>query len=128
MLYNPQQKTVICRKLFYNSTAIVIPAPSHVSKSSQINIRFDDTTDAELVATAAALGVSKSALVRRLTEAFLAEVKRTGAVQLKPSWVKELGKADARSGWGERRISQDESIAKVAEDEAEYKTKKGPKK
>lgn len=71
-----------------------------MKKSSQINLRLDPPTDAELTQVAIALGVSKSALVRRLTEAFLAEVARTGAVALEPSWVRGMQTADARTAWG----------------------------
>ena len=79
-----------------------------------------------LTEVAQALGVSKSALVRRVTEAFLAEVKRTGAVQLRPDWVNGLKKADARTEWGDRKIYPMES--KVAEDPTPYTvTKKEPK-
>lgn len=92
-----------------------------MQKNSQINIRFDAQTEDALNETAQALGVSKSALVRSLTEKFLAEVKRTGAVQLKPKWIEDLVRADARSEWGDRRVV-------LNEDTPEYKaTKKEPK-
>lgn len=79
-----------------------------MKKSSQINLRLDPATEQELTEVAVALGVSKSALVRRLTEAFLKEVKRTGAVTLRPDWVETIRKADARTEWGERKISEPE--------------------
>jgi predicted DNA-binding protein len=87
-----------------------------VQKTSQINIRFDPETEQQLNAVAEELGVSKSALVRRLTEKFLMEVKRIGAVNLNPEWIKEIGRADARAKWGERKIV-DLSGAMVAENE-----------
>lgn len=71
-----------------------------MSKNAQINIRFEANVDDELTRVAAALGVSKSALVRRLTEAFLAEVKRTGGVALHPTWIQDLKSADGRSKAG----------------------------
>ncbi len=81
-----------------------------MAKASQVNIRFEDGDDAELERTAQRLGMSKSALVRHLTRQFLDEVRRTGSLQINPTWIKALGAADARSAWGERKL-------KVAEDE-----------
>lgn len=97
-----------------------------MKKSAQINLRLDTPTEAELTQVAQALGVSKSALVRRLTEAFLAEVKRTGSVTLKPEWVTGMTVADARSAWGDRKTLSDEMepISKVAEDPVVYKVQK----
>lgn len=77
-----------------------------MKKSSQINLRLDPPTETELTAVAESLGVSKSALVRRLTEAFLAEVKRTGLVTLSHEWTAALTKADARTQWGDRKIEK----------------------
>lgn len=77
-----------------------------MKKSSQINLRLDPPTENELTAVAESLGVSKSALVRRLTEAFLAEVKRTGLVKLSHEWTSALIKADARTQWGDRKIEK----------------------
>lgn len=77
-----------------------------MKKSSQINLRLDPPTDLELTEVAKSLGVSKSALVRRLTEAFLAEVKRTGLVKLNHEWTGAITKADARTGWGERKLDK----------------------
>jgi predicted RNA polymerase sigma factor len=99
MIYKRKKKSAPLWKLFY----IFCLCQPAVPKIQQINIRFDADTDAELRDTAAALGVSKSALVRRLTEAFLAEVKRTGAVKLKPEWIQDLRAADGRSGGKERK-------------------------
>lgn len=72
-------------------------------KNKQINVRFSDETDQVLTDTAAKLGVSRSALVRHLTEQFLAETTRTGSLRLKPHWVGNLAQADARSQWGTRK-------------------------
>ncbi len=77
-----------------------------MAKDSQVNIRFDAATDAELEETAQQMGVSKSALVRHLTATFLKEVKRTGAVPLNMPWTTVLNDADARSAWGERKMHQ----------------------
>ena len=66
-------------------------------KNAQINIRFEENVDSHLTSVALALGVSKSALVRRLTEAFLAEVAKTGSVQLEPTWIQAIKPADGRS-------------------------------
>jgi antitoxin component of RelBE/YafQ-DinJ toxin-antitoxin module len=77
-----------------------------MKKSAQINLRLDPPTELELTAVAESLGVSKSALVRRLTEAFLAEVKRTGIVKLSHEWTSKLTAADARSQWGERKTEK----------------------
>jgi len=97
-----------------------------MKKSSQINLRLDPPTELELTQVAVALGVSKSALVRRLTEAFLEEVKRTGSVTLKPDWGTGMTVADARTPWGERKILSEEPIAQVADDVSKYRvTKKG---
>jgi antitoxin component of RelBE/YafQ-DinJ toxin-antitoxin module len=88
-----------------------------VQKTSQINIRFDAETEAQLNVIAEELGVTKSALVRRLTEKFLAEVKRLGAVNLNPQWISEIGKADARAKWGERKLNaaeEDQDLSKAS--------------
>jgi antitoxin component of RelBE/YafQ-DinJ toxin-antitoxin module len=77
-----------------------------VAKDSQVNIRFDAATDAELEETAQQMGVSKSALVRHLTATFLKEVRRTGSVPLKMPWTSVLNEADARSAWGERKLPE----------------------
>lgn len=98
-----------------------------MKKSSQINLRLDPPTEEQLTQVAVALGVSKSALVRRLTEAFLAEVKRTGSVKLKPEWVTGMTVADARTPWGERKSLEQEPLAKVAEDSPPYKVTPDPK-
>lgn len=79
-----------------------------MAKDSQINIRFDAETDAELEAAAKSLGVSKSALVRRLTEQFLADLKKRGGLSLGAEWVNELSAADARTKWGERKLEKPE--------------------
>jgi hypothetical protein len=81
-----------------------------MKKTEQVNVRFDADTQADLDQTAEALGTSRSVLVRRLTEAFLKEVKRTGSVKLNPTWLNDLGKADARSDWGERKIPSDQDL------------------
>ena len=73
------------------------------SKDSQINVRFDEATDAQLVAAAKKLGTTKSALVRHLTETFLSEIESTGSMALNMNWTQKLGLADARSPWGEAR-------------------------
>jgi len=73
-------------------------------KSSQINIRFTPKTDADLNAICEKMGITKSALVRKLVEVFIADVKRTGSLTLDHRWVNELGQADARSEWGERKM------------------------
>jgi hypothetical protein len=75
-----------------------------VTKDSQINIRFDAATDAELEGAAKRLGVSKSSLIRRLTRQFLDDVRSRGAMSLGAEWVKGLAAADARTKWGERKI------------------------
>lgn len=75
-----------------------------MAKSSQVNIRFDETTDSDLEAAAKGLGTSKSALVRHLTEVFLREVKKDRGLKIDPTWVRNVGKADARSDWGERKM------------------------
>lgn len=75
-----------------------------MAKNSQVNIRFDDATDALLESTAAGIGISKSALVRHLTGTFLDEVQRTGSIKLRPDWIRMLGSADARSVGGERKL------------------------
>lgn len=94
-----------------------------MSKDSQINVRFTADLDADLSHTAAQLGVSKSALVRRLTEVFLAEVKKTGAVSLNSEWVKDLTQADARSQWGEAKMPKkqeaDAATKQAAQNELE---------
>jgi antitoxin component of RelBE/YafQ-DinJ toxin-antitoxin module len=89
-----------------------------MAKNSQVNIRFDEATDADLERTASRLGVSKSSLVRHLTKTFLAEVERSGSLPMNPDWTRALGTADARSGWGERRNERTE-IAKVADEQGE---------
>lgn len=76
-----------------------------MAKNSQVNIRFDDSTAAQLEQTAAGLGISTSALVRHLTRTFLDDVKKTGSVQIKPQWTRMLNAADARSGWGDRKTA-----------------------
>lgn len=77
-----------------------------MAKDSQVNIRFDAATDADLEETAKQMGVSKSALVRHLTATFLKEVKKTGAVPLHLKWTSVLNEADARSAWGERKMAE----------------------
>jgi predicted DNA-binding protein len=74
------------------------------SKDSQINVRFDEATDAQLVAAAKKLGTTKSALVRHLTETFLSEIEATGSMALDLNWKAKLNGADARSPWGEPRM------------------------
>jgi hypothetical protein len=107
---------------------------SAVQKSSQINIRFDPNTEAALNETAKELGLSKSALVRNLTEKFLAEVRRTGAVRLRPEWVNEMTKADARTQWGDRKITMndrddgDETISNEPREKIKYLPKKPTRK
>lgn len=98
-----------------------------MQKSAQINIRLTPEIDEELNRVAQSLGVSKSSLVRRLTEKFLVEVKKLGVVELNPAWIEEMAKADARTSWGERKIFPANPEARVAEDATEYKVKKGKK-
>lgn len=74
------------------------------SKDTQVNVRFDEATDAQLVAAAKKLGTTKSALVRHLTETFLSEIAETGSMALNLNWMAKLGQADARSPWGEPRM------------------------
>lgn len=74
-------------------------------KSAQINIRFSPQIEADLNSICEKLGITKSSLVRKLTEVFIAEVKRTGSLTLDHRWIRELGQADGRSEWGERKIS-----------------------
>ena len=71
-----------------------------------MNIRFDEKTDGELETTAQKLGVSKSALVRHITVTFLREVGETGSIPIDPNWSGMMGLADARSGWGERKLPE----------------------
>lgn len=92
-----------------------------MAKTSQINIRFDPETDAQLTELAESLGVSKSSLVRRLTEKFIEEVRKMGTVEIDPEWLRNLAKADARSEWGERKT---QPLAKVADDVVQYKVSK----
>jgi len=73
-------------------------------KSSQINIRFTPQIEADLNAICEKMGTTKSSLVRKLTEVFITEVKRTGSLTLDHRWIRELGQADARSEWGERKL------------------------
>jgi predicted DNA-binding protein len=77
-------------------------------KSSQINIRFTPQIEADLNAICEKLGINKSALVRKLTEVFIAEVKRTGSLTLDHRWLRELGQADGRSEWGERKLKAED--------------------
>lgn len=97
-----------------------------MQKTSQINIRFEAATEEQLNAVAQELGVTKSALVRRLTEKFLMEVKRLGAVNLNPDWIRDMSRADARAKWGERRLVAAEDDEK--RELPERKTVKYPKK
>jgi antitoxin component of RelBE/YafQ-DinJ toxin-antitoxin module len=75
-----------------------------MAKDSQVNIRFDAATDADLEETARQMGVSKSALVRHLTATFLKQVKQSGTVPLNLKWTSVLNEADARSEWGARKL------------------------
>lgn len=77
-----------------------------MAKDSQVNIRFDAATDADLEETAKQMGVSKSALVRHLTATFLKEVKQSGTVPLHLKWTSVLNEADARSEWGARKLPE----------------------
>lgn len=76
-----------------------------MAKDSQVNIRFDAATDADLEETAKQMGVSKSALVRHLTATFLKQVKQSGTVPLNLKWTSVLNEADARSEWGARKLT-----------------------
>jgi len=102
-----------------------IPA---VAKNSQVNIRFDDVTDAQLEQTAHDLGVSKSALVRHVTKTFLEEVRRTGALKLKPEWTRLIGDADGRSPWGEHKMQLNEGGERAEAADLEMKPVKYPSK
>ena len=75
-----------------------------MAKDSQVNIRFDAATDAELEKTAQEMGISKSGLVRHLTATVLKEVRRTGSVPLQLQWASMLNEADGRTQWGERKL------------------------
>ena len=99
-------------------------------KTSQINVRFTPQIDADLTAICKKMGVTRSAMVRKLTEVFISEVKRTGSLTLNHQWIKALGDADARSPWGDRKLKGDQSkkadsppLAKVAEDDRAYGVK-----
>jgi hypothetical protein len=98
--------------------------PSPMAKDTQINVRFPADTDQKLAATAAQLGVSKSSLVRRLTDLFLAEVEATGAVSLNPHWIKDLTTADGRSAWGEARTIEGSRPKKFSSEEPSGKSPK----
>ena len=87
-----------------------------MSKNSQINIRFDAETEAALNEICLQLGVSKSALVRRLTEKFILEVRMAGGIKIAASHLNTCGPADARTPWGEAKMQ------KVAEGEEEFKS------
>jgi hypothetical protein len=88
-----------------------------MSKTSQINIRFDAPTEAALNEICSDLGISKSALVRRLTEKFIMEVKRSGGVKIAGMDSGEFGTADARTPWGEAKMQAGQGMSlKVAED------------
>ena len=93
------------KNLCKNENCVTFLRPAEISaramaKDTQINIRFPSNMDRQLTETAVALGVSKSALVRRVTEMFLEEVSETGSVKLHPNWIKGLTEADGRSEWG----------------------------
>lgn len=103
-----------CKKKLYSNGFLLI-CSAYMAKSSQVNIRFDDATDADLEKTAAKLGISKSALVRHLTTTFLDEVKRRDALPIAPDWARALGGADGRSGWGQRKIVEMD-LQKVADE------------
>jgi len=77
-----------------------------MSKQSQINIRFDEETERNLTKICGDLGISKSALVRRLTEKFILEVKRSGGVKIDSAAVNDLPQADGRSPWGEKKLGE----------------------
>lgn len=87
-----------------------------VAKNTQVNIRFDDSTAADLEKVAAGLGISVSALVRHATQILIDEVKQSGSLRMKSGSVPEV-KADARSQWGERKISLDSSRGVILNDE-----------
>jgi hypothetical protein len=121
-----------CITLGFCSTFLIpvgVNTPSAVQKSSQINIRFDPKTEAALNDTAQSLGLSKSALVRNLTEKFLEEVRKTGAVELRPQWIADMARADARTQWGDRKILNDKPATDDVPDKREavnYPAKKQP--
>lgn len=97
-----------------------------MAKDTQINVRFPAEIDRRLTETAIQLGVSKSALVRRVTEMFVDEVMSTGVVRLNPMWIRDLTGADGRSPWGRpKKFSIEDQavpqIPKVADGGAPYK-------
>lgn len=95
-----------------------------MAKDTQINVRFPSEIDRKLTETAAQLGVSKSSLVRRVTEMFLEEVNSTGVIRLNPMWIQDLTKADARSPWGRpKKYSSEDPLPMVAEDSGSYVVK-----
>ena len=97
-----------------------------MSKQSQINIRFDEEMEKNLTKICGDLGISKSALVRRLTEKFILEVKRSGGVKIDSAAVNDLPPADGRTAWGEKKLGDaDDSPPPVAP--TKYPAKK-PKK
>lgn len=77
-------------------------------KTSQINIRFTPQIEADLNVTAEKLGLNKSALVRKITEVFLAEVKRSGTLHLDHTWIESITSADARTSWGKRKPGKED--------------------
>jgi hypothetical protein len=79
-----------------------------MSKQSQINIRFDEKTEESLNEICGELGISKSALVRRLTEKFILEVKRCGGVKIDTATLNDLPAADGRTAWGEKKLGESE--------------------
>jgi antitoxin component of RelBE/YafQ-DinJ toxin-antitoxin module len=85
------------------------------SKDSQVNVRFDEMTDARLVAAAKKLGTTKSALVRHLTETFLTEIANTGSMELNINWKTKLEKADARTAWGEAKMPVVPEMTRVSD-------------
>ena len=111
----------------YNPRAARVCGSPRMAKDTQINVRFPAEIDRRLTETAIQLGVSKSALVRRVTEMFVDEVTAAGVVRLNPMWIRDLTGADGRSPWGRpKKFSGEDSSAKVAEESAEYRTKKQP--
>jgi predicted DNA-binding protein len=88
------------------------------SKDSQVNVRFSEVTDAQLIAAAKKLGTTKSALVRHLTETFLSELSKSGSMALDLDWKKHLGAADARTAWGEAKMpvaAETKETSRIAE-------------
>lgn len=81
-----------------------------MAKNAQVNIRFDDATADQLEATAAELGLSVSALVRHATRLFLEDIKRTGSVRISEDTIRILGRADARTEWGFRKIETSTAV------------------